>query len=152
MQRAKALLLLTLVVLVAACSGGAAASATPSTSGVQLTVKDAWARAAVAGGDTAVYFTIVNGPVADTLTGVTTDAAQSAGLHQTSTDASEMTGMQMMTTVPVPGGGTVSFAPGGYHVMLTGLKQALNAGDHVQVTLTFQNAGSVNVTAEVRAS
>ena len=154
MKRVTALLLLTLVALAAAgCSGSAAASATADTAGGQLTIKDVWARAAVAGADTAVYFTIVNGrSAADTLTGVTADVAQSAGLHQTTTDTSGMTGMQMLPTVPIPGGGTVAFAPGGYHVMLTSLKKALNAGDSVQLTLTFQNAGTVNVTAEVRAN
>ena len=150
MSRAAALLLTILVALVAGCSSG---SASPSAAaGGFLTIKDGWARPAAAGAETAVYFTIVNGKVdPDTLVGASTDAAQSASIHQTTTDASGMTGMQMTASVAIPGGGTVTFEPGGYHVMLTGLKQALNAGDQVKVTLTFENAGVVTVTAEVRA-
>jgi hypothetical protein len=155
MKRATALLLIaiSLVALVVAACGSSSASATANTAGGPLTIRDAWARAAASGGDTAVYFTIVNGRVAaDTLTGATSDAAQETGVHQTTTDASGMTGMQMTASVAIPGGGTVAFAPGGYHVMLTGLKQALNVGDKVTITLTFQNAGQVTVNAEVRAN
>jgi periplasmic copper chaperone A len=154
MKRAMALLLLTLVALTAVACGSSTASASATTpAGGPLIVRDAWARAAAAGADTAVYFTITNGKVAaDALLSAATDAAQSAGVHQTMTDASGMTGMQMVPSVPIPGGGTVAFAPGGYHVMLTGLKADLKAGDQVKVTLTFQNAGVVTVTAEVRAN
>jgi len=152
MKRALALLVVTLVaVSAAACGSGSASPTAPA--GGPLTVKDAWARAAASGADTAVYLTIVNGRVdADILTGVATDAAQAAAIHQTTTDSSGMTGMQMTPSVTIPGGGTVMFAPGGYHIMLTGLKQALNPGDQVRITLAFQNAGVVSVTAEVRAS
>jgi hypothetical protein len=153
MSRAIALLLSALLAIVAvACSSSASASPTAPAGGF-LTVKDAWARPAAAGADTAVYFTIVNGKVtADTLAGVTTTAAQSAGLHETMAAGSGMTGMQPVAQVTIPGGGTVQFAPGGYHVMLTGLKQALAVGDQVQLTLTFTQAGSVPVTALVKAS
>jgi copper(I)-binding protein len=155
MKRAMALLLLTLVALTAtACGSGTTTNSSPTTpAGGPLVIKSAWARAAAAGGDTAVYFTITNGRVAaDTLLSASTDAAQAAGIHQTTTDASGMTGMQMTPSVAIPGGGTVEFAPGGYHVMLTGLKAELKTGDQVTVTLTFQNAGAVTVKAEVRAN
>jgi copper(I)-binding protein len=155
MKRAMALLLMTLVALVAvACGSGSTTSSSPATAaGGPLVIKSAWARAAATGADTAVYFTIINGKVAaDTLLSAATDAAQSAGIHQTTTDASGMTGMQMTPSVAIPGGGTVEFAPGGYHVMLTGLKAEIKAGDRVTVTLTFQNAGVVTVSAEVRAN
>lgn len=152
MKRAIALLLTALVTLgIAAC--GAAAGTPGTTAGGPLTVTGAWARAAAAGANTAIYFTIVNGRVAaDTLTGVSSDLAKMTEVHETTSDPSGMTGMHMVPSVPVPGGGTVQFAPGGYHVMLTGLNKALNPGDQVTVTLTFQNAGTVTVTAEVRAS
>jgi copper(I)-binding protein len=150
MTRAAALLLTIFVALVAGCSSSSA-SPTAAAGGF-LTVKGVWTRPAPAGADTAVYFTIVNGKVdPDTLVGASTDAAQMASIHQTTTDASGMTGMQPASSVTIPGGGTVSFAPGGYHVMLTGLKQELKVGDQVKVTLTFENAGVVTVSALVQA-
>ena len=36
--------------------------------------------------------------------------------------------------------------------MLTGLKQALNPGDQVRITPSFQNTGAITVTAEGRAN
>jgi copper(I)-binding protein len=152
MTRAIALLAALVALIAVACGPAATATQTPASGGA-LTVTGAWARAAAAGGETAAYFTIVNGQSAgDALVGVTTDVAQSASVHQTSADASGMMGMHPVPSLAIPGGGTVEFAPGGYHVMITNLKTALNAGDRVQLTLTFQNAGVVTVTADVRAN
>ncbi len=153
MSRAMALLLTLIVALSAAACGSGAVSPSTGASEGPLVVKDAWVRAAAAGADTAAYFTIVNGQSApDTLLSATTDAAQEVGVHETTTDTSGMTGMHAVPSLGIPGGGTVQFAPGGYHVMLTSLKQALAAGGTVTLTLTFQNAGIVTVNAEVRAN
>jgi len=54
--------------------------------------------------------------------------------------------------VKIPGGGSIQFAPGGYHVMIVGLAAELKAGDQVVLQLSFENAGVVKVTAEVRTS
>ena len=44
------------------------------------------------------------------------------------------------------------FEPGGYHVMLIDLVKPLEVGQTVPVTLTFAKAGTIEVTATVRAS
>ena len=41
--------------------------------------------------------------------------------------------------------------PGGYHLMLIDLTEDLAPGSTVRLTLTFEDAGPVNVEAEVRA-
>lgn len=51
--------------------------------------------------------------------------------------------------VAVAPGTTVKFAPGGYHIMLMGLKQPLKAGDRFPLTLKFAKAGSVTVDVQV---
>jgi copper(I)-binding protein len=58
--------------------------------------------------------------------------------------------MQEVDEIPVPAGETVSLEPGGYHVMLLDLVAPLEAGDTIEVTLTFAEAGEVVVEAEVR--
>jgi copper(I)-binding protein len=47
---------------------------------------------------------------------------------------------------------TVSFEPGGYHVMLLDLAEPLELGDEIDVTLEFAEAGSMTVTVEVAES
>jgi hypothetical protein len=61
-----------------------------------------------------------------------------------------MMSMKQVDAVPVPAGETVELKPGGYHVMLIGLTKDLSAGDTLDVTLTFEPGGTVDVSAEVR--
>ena len=58
--------------------------------------------------------------------------------------------MQPVESIPVPAGETVELKPGGYHVMLLQVKKVLAVGDTIDVTLTFEKAGEVTTTAEVR--
>jgi copper(I)-binding protein len=148
---AASILSLLLVLSVAAC--GSAASNTTQPAGGFVSIKGAWVRAAQSGGTTAAYMTITNGTRADdTLVAVSTPVAASASIHETSTDASGMTGMHPVEGIKIPAGGTVTLEPGGYHVMLMGLTGDLAAGQVVRLTLTFKTAGTIEVSAEVRAS
>ena len=64
-----------------------------------------------------------------------------------------MYGMMQMSPVPnipVPANGKAELKPGGLHMMLIGLNRELKAGDKVQLTLNFEKAGKVPVTAEVK--
>ena len=63
-----------------------------------------------------------------------------------------MVGMQPIERLEIPAGATVELKPGSYHIMLIGLKQELKAGETIEITLTFEKAGDVKVTAEVRES
>ena len=58
--------------------------------------------------------------------------------------------MQPVDSVPVPAGETVELKPGGFHVMLLDVQKELVPGDTIEVTLRFELAGEVTVTAEVR--
>ena len=58
--------------------------------------------------------------------------------------------MQPVDSIEVPADGTVALEPGGYHVMLLDVKKELVPGDTIEVTLTFELAGEVTVTADVR--
>ena len=138
-------LILALLLMIAACTTGAAG--TPG----RVTVTGAWVRAAaVAGQTTAAYFTIANGTTTnDALLIVSTPAAGMAQIHET-TMSSGMMGMHEVPRVDVPAGGTVQFAPGGYHVMLMSLTAPLDAGATVELNLVFEHAGKVVVKAGVR--
>jgi copper(I)-binding protein len=137
------------VVLVFALAACAGASPAPS-AGVVVT--GAWVRLpAGMSANTAAYMTISAGSEADALVGASSSIASMVGIHETTTDPSGMTGMHPVARIEIPANGTVKLEPGGYHVMLEGLTQALTAGQTVSIALTFEHAGQVVVAAEVRA-
>lgn len=97
----------------------------------------------------AAYFTIRNdGPAGDRLVRVASPIAASADVHQTTTDG-HVVRMRAVQSLDVPAHGSVTLAPGGYHVMLMGLAHPLSPGNDVPLTLTFEKAGSVTVSAPV---
>jgi len=59
-------------------------------------------------------------------------------------------GMQEVDEVALSAGTAVALEPGGFHIMLMGLKQPLVLGDTVEVVLTFKSGEEVTVDAEVR--
>lgn len=110
----------------------------------------AWTRTADSGATAAVYFVLVNASIsADTIKGVSSDAAASAGLHVSMQNARTMH-MAPLTALPVPAEDSVAFRPLGAHVMLTGLRRPLSEGDTVTVKLEFVSGRSIEVRAGVR--
>lgn len=124
------------------------AACAPAAPDVEVT--DAWARATAQGQSAAVYASIASRGDEDALTGASTPRAQMAMIHAGET-VDGVARMRHATTVAVPAGGTLALAPGGTHVMLTGLKAPLAAGETFPLTLTFAKAGSREVTVTVVA-
>lgn len=120
------------------------------TSPASVSVENAWARATAGSAKTgAVYMTVVDQAAPDRLVAVATPAAGTAELHQTIRDGDVMK-MRPVDGVPIASGKPVTFAPGGYHVMLMDLKQPLREGQSFPLTLTFQNSGQVQTTVLVK--
>ncbi len=115
-----------------------------------IRVNEAWARATPGGARTgAVYLTVTNaGTTLDTITGVSTPAADKAELHQMKIENGIME-MRPVPALAVPPGQSLTLGPNGYHVMLTGLRAPLKEGGTVPLTLTFEHAGPVSVTASI---
>lgn len=106
-------------------------------------VKAAWSRPAAQGTTGAGFLTLTNPDAkADTLVAVQSPLAREVQIHQSSM-ANGVASMKMLTKVAVPAGGSVTFAPGGYHLMLLGLTKALAPGDTVPATLTFASGAKV---------
>ncbi len=85
----------------------------------------------------------------DRLVSVTTSAAALAQVHEMSTEGGIMKMGEMTDGLPLPAGQAVSLAPGGNHIMLTGVARPLAEGDAVALTLTFENAQTLGVNARV---
>jgi hypothetical protein len=113
-----------------------------------IQVDHVWARAAPAGHEGAVYLTITDGGAPDILTSVTTPIAAEAAVHQSIDDHGVMK-MRPAGPLPIEPGKPVTLAPGGYHIMLSGLKQSLKQGDSFAITLSFAKVGPVTATATV---
>jgi copper(I)-binding protein len=130
------------LVLLAATAGGAQADG--------VTVTDAWIRALPPSVPSGGYFTLHNGmakPV--TLMTAQSPACGMLMLHKSSGMAG-MTSMDDVSDVIVPAGGTVKFAPGGYHLMCTEAGPAIKPGGRVPVTLNFRGGAKVTVQFAVR--
>lgn len=116
-----------------------------------LSAEKAWVRLpAVPGRPGAAYLTIHGGPEPARLVAVESAAAGSTELHESmKMGPGGMTGMQRLDGVDVPAGGTVSFAPGGNHVMLFGLSTGLKAGGRVPLSVRFAKGQPLTVEAKV---
>jgi periplasmic copper chaperone A len=123
-----------------------------ATDALGISLEHVWARPTAGLGTTgAIYFTVVSKSDPDQLLGVSTPVAATAELHETSVDNGVMKMRPVQSIALVPGK-PVTLKPGGYHVMLMGLKNPLKAGTNFPLTLTFEHAQPVTVTANVEAS
>jgi copper(I)-binding protein len=138
-------------VLAAAIAIGSAFTS-PALAG-PISVTNAQVRASLGGStNSAAYMTITNaGGAADQLVGVECACAAKAEIHVTRMSGT-MTSMAPSGPVSVPAHGSVVFAPGGRHVMLTGLKAPLVDGHSQPMTLRFAHAGSLRVSFAVRTN
>jgi copper(I)-binding protein len=145
-SRLVAVVLLALLAL-AGCTGAAQPTVAPA-----LTVSDAWVRITAGPAEpAAAYLTIVNhGSIDDALVSASSPLAASVAVHQSSMDSGGMMGMEPVARLDCPIGATVAFAPGGYHLMITGLTVQLKAGDSLELRLVFEHAGTIVVQAQVR--
>ena len=116
-----------------------------------ITVGDAWTRPTAGFVKTAaVYFTIINsGSVDDHLVAAGSPAADRAETHINIREG-DIIRMRRVISVDVPANGKTVFSPNGFHVMLTGLKAPLKAGDSVSLLLQFAGAGVITVPVTVR--
>jgi copper(I)-binding protein len=112
-----------------------------------LVISEAWARATppgarVGGG----YLTVKNtGAEPDTLVSVASPVSEKTELHLMKTEDGVMTMRPAADGVEIPAGATLTLEPGGYHVMFIRPKAPFVQGETVPLTLTFANAGAVEV-------
>lgn len=134
--------------------GGALALAALSTTAHSFKLGDIdighpYARPSVPGQQLgAGYLKLTNKGADDRLVSAASPAAASVEIHSMTMDGDVMK-MRQVEAINLPGGATVKLQPGGYHLMLMGLKAPLKAGDKIPLTLKFEKAGEVVVTVNV---
>lgn len=102
------------------------------------------------GPNAALYFTVENDTDgADELLGASAPVAASVQIHETLAGEDGTMGMQPVDApLEVSANGRLVFEPGGLHLMLVDVDR-LEVGDRVDVTLTWQNAGEMDIEAMV---
>jgi len=100
---------------------------------------------------TGAYLVIENrGSAADRLLSITSDAATTVEIHETQIDDSGVARMRPQPDgIEIPARSTVEVRPGGYHLMLTGIKQTLELGQTIDLSLTFASGATFEVSAVV---
>lgn len=171
--------ILAMVLVTAGCGGNQSGFNAPNAGGESsasdsgpgepgLSVTDAWVRPAAQGDVSAAYLNLHNnGDEPQTVVGAATPAAEVVELHETRHESDDDAEDQHddhvnhaghgshATMVPVDqieiaAGETVSFEPGGLHIMLINLTEELAEGDVVPISLLLANGESVEFEAEVR--
>lgn len=104
--------------------------------------------APVAGG----FVTVTNtGTEDDLLIGAASEAAGHMEVHEMVMDGEVMKMRELVDGLPIPAGQTVELKPGGFHIMFMDLKHPLVEGETVDVTLTFERAGEIEIPLVIAA-
>jgi len=138
--------LLALPLALVACQQSAAPE--PAEAVVEAT--DPWCRPTPNGMTmTACYITLTSS-TGDRLTDIISPRAAQAQIHAVSTEGGVMSMTPMENGLELPAGQAVALAPGGDHIMLTGLTVPLAEGDLVPLALTFGSGAQIAMEAPVR--
>ena len=116
----------------------------------EIQASQAWSRFTAPSVPTGVVFMQLNntGAQADALVSVSSPVAKKAEIHNHINDKGVMR-MRQVAKIDVPVGKSVTLQPGGFHVMLMGLKQPLKLNDTFPVTLKYQSGRTQKITATV---
>lgn len=131
----------------AACLSLSSALACAAVEVTQLTVREVLPGRSM----TAGYFSLSNKTdKAVELTGASSPLFGAIELHQHS-HKDGMMKMEQVESVSVAAGETVTFAPGGLHLMLFDLKSGLTVGQTIALTLQFKDGTAMELQALVSA-
>jgi periplasmic copper chaperone A len=137
-----------MVLPVAGLCGAASAQPKPAAAPQAMVITDAWFRSLPGKLPAGGYFSAHNSGRSDlAITGAKSNACGMLMLHQ-SQDKGGMSSMNMLDKVEVPGGQTVAFTPGSFHLMCEEPK--LKIGTPVSVVLSLSDGTSVAVRFAVR--
>jgi len=131
---------------------GATTLALAAPAHAEITIADAYARAASPMAKSGAAFLVIRNTddTADRLIGASSDAAARTELHtHLEGEAGVMRMVHVEEGFELPAGGTIAMQRGGAHVMLMGLTDPMEQGETVTLTLTFENAGDLVVEVPV---
>jgi len=113
-------------------------------------VKDAWVRATVPQQKATGAFMRLDATLDSKLVGATSPVSAHVEIHEMVMQDDVMK-MRQVPSIALPAGQVVELKPGGYHIMLIDLKQQIQAGDQVPLTLVFEHADGRQERIDVQA-
>lgn len=120
----------------------------------QVAVQEPWVRGTVPQQKATGLFARITSAAGGKLVAASSPVAGVVEIHEMSMDGNTMR-MRAVPSLDLPAGKAVELKPGGYHVMLMDLKQALKDGESIDVTLTVESADGkreqISVKAPVKA-
>ena len=142
----KALFLLAILLITAvACT---------ASSDEAITITEPWGRTSPAVAENGAFYMMLNNESSsdDALLSAASEACGTVELHEMYDKGEGVMGMRPVESgsIPVPAGGSAELKPGGLHVMCLGKQVEFEAGTEIPITLTFENAGEMEVTAVIR--
>jgi copper(I)-binding protein len=120
------------------------------TAQAQVTVGDPWVRATVAQQKATGMFAQVTAAQGGKLVAASSPVAAVVEIHEMAMENNVMK-MRAVPGLELPAGKAVDLKPGGYHVMLMGLKQQVKEGEVVPVTLVVEGKDGKRESVEVKA-
>lgn len=112
-----------------------------------LLITAPWMRATPKGASVASgYMTITNnGDEPDRLLSIASDIATTVEVHEMSQAGEVMKMRPLEKPLEIGPRGVVELKPSGYHLMFSHLRQGVNEGDKVRVTMVFEKAGKIEI-------
>ena len=116
----------------------------------QTTVKDAWVRGTVAPQKATGAFMQITSAQGGKLVSAQSPVAGVTEVHEMAMDGNVMKMRALPAGLDLPAGKAVDLKPGGYHVMLMDLKQPLQDGESVPLTLVVEGKDGKRETLELK--
>jgi hypothetical protein len=142
MRRQWTVFVVALAFFATACGGGA-----------DIEVADAWGRPSPSVATNGAFYMVItnNTDVPDHLVAASSPACEVAELHQSVMKDGVM-GMAQVgpAGISIPANGKTTLEVGGLHVMCVDKQAEFDAGETFDVTLEFENAGTIAVEAEIK--
>jgi copper(I)-binding protein len=117
----------------------------------QVTVKDAWIRATVPQQKATGAFMQLSAAQDTRLVEAKSPFAGTVEIHEMKMENNVMK-MRAVQGVDIAAGKAVDLKPGAYHVMLMGLKEQMQEGASVPITLVFEGKDKKRETVEIKAT
>lgn len=129
---------------------GLLAITTAAWSQTVVKVEDAWVRGTVAQQKATGAFMRLTPSANARLVAAESPVAGVVEIHEMAMEKDVMR-MRQIPGLDLAAGRTMELKPGGYHVMLMDLKQPLQAGQNVPITLVFEDAARQRFTQQIAA-